>query len=253
MHNDHPHEGGDVDFHRRANETLCELADLVHVHFPEARELLEQEYGVTPERIYVMQHPLYGRHYGAAVGQDEARQKLGIDLEARVLLMFGYLRGYKGVRTGLESFLATKDPSLRLVVAGKPEDKDASLALQAAAEKDTRVLLLLGHVPEAEVGRLFSAADAFLFPSKRFFTSGSLMLALTYALPVIAAPVNHANTLVGRPFFQPWTPSTTERLTQIMDAVDDWQRAVPAEAWEQVRSEWAAEPLARGLAERLLR
>lgn len=251
VHNEFPHEGGDEEFYRRANATLCDIADLIHVHFPEAADLLERQYGAAPEAIHVMQHPLYGDVYGDLVPAREARKQFGIGPEAKVILVFGYLRQYKGIEAAVEGFLKTKDDTLRLLVAGKPEDENTRNALQAAAGEDVRIVLRLGHVAPSEVMPLFAAADAFLFPSRRFFTSGSLMLALTYGVPVIAAPVNHALTFAGRSFFNPWEPGTADRLAQLMDSLGVWLDGVGSDVWERVRTEWTAEALTQGLAAKL--
>ena len=47
-------------------------------------------------------HPLYD-HLASAVGQKEARRKLGLDDKAHVHLFFGLIRPYKGLHVLLEA------------------------------------------------------------------------------------------------------------------------------------------------------
>ena len=251
VHNEFPHEGADVEFHRAANAQMCELSDLIHVHFPQAGEQLESEYGVEAGAIQVMPHPHYGDYYGAPIPSREARAMLSIGQDTRVILIFGYVRRYKGIEAAVESFRKTTNDRLRLLVVGKAEDEGVVDGLLSAAESDPRLILKLSHVPDADVMPLFSAADAFLFPSRSFFTSGSLMLALTYGLPVIAVPRNHASMFVGKSFFRPWEPDTPDRLTEIMQSLDEWLDGLRQEELEGIRKDFAAVRLSESLSERL--
>lgn len=251
VHNEFPHEETDVDFHREANARLCELSDLVHVHFPQAAAHLEREYGVGVDAIHVMPHPHYGDYYGKRLPKPLARGSLGLDDDLRVVLIFGYLRPYKGIESAVESLRGVRDERLRLVVAGKPEDGSLVDILTAAAADDPRLVLKLERIPDDGVARLFSAADAFLLPSQRFFTSGSLMLALTYGVPVIAAPRNHASTFLGASFFRPWEPPTVEHLTALFESLDEWLAGVREEELEEIREGFDAERLTADLGARL--
>ncbi len=98
---------------------------------------------------------------------------------------------------------------------------------------------------------LFAAADAFLLTARDFFTSGSLMLAMTYGLPVIAAPGGHVSEFLDRSFLEPWEPATTERLTSIMDGLDDWLGRVRPEELAEIRSAFDARRVSGSLARRL--
>jgi glycosyltransferase involved in cell wall biosynthesis len=253
MHNEFPHEEVDADLHRGANARLCELSDLIHVHFPQAAEHLALEYRADPDAIHVMPHPHYGDYYGEPIPKRRARAEIGIDEDVRVVLIFGYLRRYKGIESAVESLLGARNDRLRLLIAGKPEDDALVNVLRSAREEDRRLILRLSRIPDSEVAPLFAAADAFLLPSRRSFTSGSLMLALTYGLPVIAVPRNHASTFLGTSFFQPWEPPTTDNLTALLEALDDWLAGVRVEELERVRAEFDAERLSEGLSDRLRR
>lgn len=253
VHNEFPHEEADVEFHRSANARLCELSDLIHVHFPDARGHLEREYGVEPRMIHVMPHPHYGDYYGTRIPKPRARARLAIPEDTRLILSFGNVRKYKGIELAVDAFRQTRNDRLRLLVAGKPEDDGVVAALRSAAETDARLLLRLSRIRDTEVMPLFAAADAFLFPSRRFFTSGSLMLALTYGVPVIAVPRNHASMFLGTSFLQPWDPPTTDNLTELMQNVDDWLTGVRHEELERVRAEFDAARLSVDLSERLRR
>jgi glycosyltransferase involved in cell wall biosynthesis len=54
---------------------------------------------------------------------------------------------------------------------------------------DSRILTLLGFVPEEQIEELFHSCDAAVLPRGEAGTSGSLILALSMGLPVVAADV----------------------------------------------------------------
>ncbi len=253
VHNEFPHENVDARFHRRANETLVGLADLIHVHFRAAETVLHEAYGADAGKVLVLPHGHYGDYYGPPLPRAAAKATFGVPADARLLLSLGYVRGYKGLERAVASFEACRDERLHYVIAGEPADEGLAAFLRAAAARNPRLVLHPRKIEERDFPRFLSAADAFLFPSREFFTSGSVMLALTYGLPVIAVPMNHTLEFVGASFFQPWTPPDGETLTRIMETLDAWLATVDAAALRDVRRTLAWERVAPALAERLVR
>ena len=74
-----------------------------------------------------------------------------------------------------------------LVFAGRLEDRRVVDAVAAAARDDPRVRPSAGIVPPEGVAELFGAADAAVLARSAPWTSGSLILALTLGVPVVAA------------------------------------------------------------------
>jgi glycosyltransferase involved in cell wall biosynthesis len=59
--------------------------------------------------------------------------------------------------------------------------------VSAAAERDSRIQLMLEPVPVESVDELFKVSDAAVFPRGDGWTSGSLILAMSMGIPVVAA------------------------------------------------------------------
>jgi glycosyltransferase involved in cell wall biosynthesis len=118
------------------------------------------------------------------------RRALGIDPTTKLLICFGGTRHDKGVDLAIAALAGTPS-DIQLLVAGLAQDFDqpALLALAARHGVSDRVVLRLGHVPDAEVAMLFAAADALLLPYRPMFAgqSGPLVIAGSIGLPVIAA------------------------------------------------------------------
>jgi glycosyltransferase involved in cell wall biosynthesis len=85
----------------------------------------------------------------------------------------------------------------RLVVAGHVKDERMGASVGAAAEADARIVTVPGFVPEARVAELFHACEAVVLPRGEPGTSGSLILALSLGLPVVAADVPTVREVAG--------------------------------------------------------
>lgn len=121
-------------------------------------------------------------------GREDARLQLGIASEAKLLLFFGYVRGYKGLDMLFEAMaIAVRlDPAIRLMVAGEfIEGEGRFRALAARLGISGSVDIFPGYVPERETSQLFSAADAVVLPYRSASQSGVARLALGFGVPVI--------------------------------------------------------------------
>jgi glycosyltransferase involved in cell wall biosynthesis len=108
--------------------------------------------------------------------------------EPRTALLFGNLEPYKGAQELLAAYLA--EPSLtgrlRLRIAGHCADAALAADLRAAADAaGDAVELRFGRVPELELAALLDSADVLVFPFRRVTTSGSVLLGMSSARPVV--------------------------------------------------------------------
>lgn len=144
---------------------------------------------LQPEaRLHVMPHPLYD-HFGSAMPADEARRKVGLPADARVLLFFGLIRSYKGLDLLIES-LRYLDPRHHLVIAGEPYGDLSGYQRQIDASplKDN-IHLHARFIADAEVPAFFGAADAVVLPYRSATQSGITAMAFHFGVPVVATDV----------------------------------------------------------------
>jgi beta-1,4-mannosyltransferase len=185
----HEAEGNehDVDAHRR----LIERADGIILHCQMAREGLIERYQPSTaarQRLHVLAHGNYVRHYDVDADAAVARRALGLPAASRVFAFVGSIRGYKNVAELLDAFsgVAQLGPDARLLICGKPMPKRLGRELQERAAADPRIILRLDRIPEAELSGILRAADAVVLPFRDILTSGSAILALSHGRPVIA-------------------------------------------------------------------
>jgi len=142
---------------------------------------------IFPEARYIrLQHPLYD-NFGNKVGKKEARIQLGLPLDKKILLFFGFIREYKGLDILLES-LSLLPNEYHLVVAGEPYTNFEKYSkIIQSNNLSERICLFVRFIAEQEVPLFFSSADVCVLPYKSATQSGIVGIAYNFDLPVIAS------------------------------------------------------------------
>ncbi len=166
------------------------LARSSHVLLAHDRATADQaraNLGRSVRSVEIVAHGSYIGVYPPGRPRAAVRAALGIASNAFAFLCFGSLRREKSLDLVLEAFRSIPDPSVVLVIAGRVEDEVAVQSVKEAARLDLRIKPLLELVPPAEVAELFAAVDAAVVARDRALTSGSLILALSLGVPVVAS------------------------------------------------------------------
>ena len=186
-HERHPFDAALTRAMIRSASSLIVLSETVE------RELNEFQPGA---RYRIVPHPVYSM-FGETLDRDVARKQLGITAD-RVLLFFGYVRKYKGLRTLLEAMaLLPESLGIQLLVVGEfYEDAGPYRELIASRGLDSRVRLVPEYVPNELVHAYFSAADAVVLPYLSGTQSGIAQIAFNFDRPVIATSVGGLGEVV---------------------------------------------------------
>ena len=139
-------------------------------------------------RVAIVPHPVYDMFSDQRIPKDEARRRLGLPLSVPVLLFFGVVREYKGLKD-----LLTEIPEVQarlgkvvLLIAGEFwEDKRSYLEVVERLGISDSVVIEDRYIPNEEVGLYFSAADVLVAPYRRVTGSGAIQMARGFKLPVI--------------------------------------------------------------------
>jgi glycosyltransferase involved in cell wall biosynthesis len=108
------------------------------------------------------------------------------------------------------------------------------------------VLFDLREVPDEEVAALHLCADAAVIAYRDVFSSGALLLALSFGLPVVAPDVGTAAELVGEGAGELFAPGALTVALESMSRADLGARASAAAAvarrygWDGVGGETSA-------------
>ena len=184
IHQVRPHETASPILDRLGSRVLAAFSDVLIAHDASTAREAQARFG--PADVHVIPHGSYVGVYPAGRPRAAIRAELGIDPASFTFLCFGDLRAYKEVELLLDAFSAADLPDATLVLAGGARSERLARLAQEA-ERDPRVRTRLGFVPESGVAELFAACDAAVLPRGDGGTSGSLILALSLGLPVVAA------------------------------------------------------------------
>jgi len=139
--------------------------------------------------IRVVPLPVFDMFSNFRIPKDEARRHLGLPADALVLLTFGIVRQYKGLRTLLEAVPRIRAAASRdvvLLVAGEFwEDKRPYLDLIERLQIGDSVRVDDRYIPDEEVPAYFCAADALAAPYRQVTGSAVTRIADSFGLPVI--------------------------------------------------------------------
>ena len=186
IHNVFPHETKPWD---RAMARLALSQGTAYiVQAPHERKKLEQ---LLPRAmISYCNHPVYGRFGQEPISKQLARGQLGLPPDRPLVLFFGIVRPYKGLKYLMEA-LAQAKTDAQLVVAGEFwEDVTYYRELIKHLGLAGQVTLIDKYIPNEEAHILFSAADLLVAPYVDGTQSGAVELALGYGLPsIVTEPI----------------------------------------------------------------
>jgi len=135
-------------------------------------------------------HPIFSQFAGEyELSKDEARDRLGIKVEDPLLLFFGIVRPYKGLKNALQaiSILKQEGIAIQLLVAGEFwEDIAEYETLITNMGLTDQIIIDNRYIPNEEVEHFFSAADIFIAPYTGGTQSGSVKIAMSFNLPIVA-------------------------------------------------------------------
>jgi glycosyltransferase involved in cell wall biosynthesis len=143
-------------------------------------------------------HPLYD-NFGEPLLQEEARTKLGIAPDQKLLLFFGFIRKYKGLDILLEAMAdpRIREQGIKLMVAGEfyEEEKPYRDQIRHLGIEDL-LFLHTDFIPDSEVRYYLSAADAVVQPYRNATQSGVTPLAYHFEVPMLVTNVGGLPDLV---------------------------------------------------------
>ncbi len=189
IHNHVSHEAKFPKIERFIQRCISRLALRIIVHSDSAlHRMTGDKMLLGPAPVSVIPHGNYAQAYSAQVPTLEARRELGLATDKILFLYFGFVRPYKNVDGLIAAWRALPELAQRatLIIAGDAGDADYHGYISALAQNVPGLVLRLTRVPDPQVHLYFSAADVVVLPFTRILTSGSLLLAMTFAKPVIA-------------------------------------------------------------------
>ena len=152
------------------------------------------------KKVFRSTLPIYDCYgFESTLTKNQAREKLNIPLNKKVVLFFGYIRAYKGLMFLIEAMkkLLEEDDSYFLLIVGEfYESKNKYLEKINELGIDKNTLIVDRYVPNEEVGIYYMAADLVVLPYVSATQSGILNIAYGFRKPVVVTNVGGLPELV---------------------------------------------------------
>ena len=134
-------------------------------------------------------HPVYNQFINGSEQNAEATQPLqGLDQALPVLLFFGIVRTYKGLKFLIEavSILKSSGILVQLIIAGEFWEKiEPYEEMIIQLDLSDLVFFFDRYIPDDEVSYFFNEANIFVAPYIDGTQSGSVKIALGFDLPIV--------------------------------------------------------------------
>ncbi len=153
--------------------------------------LIDLQKFVKDKPVQFIPHPLYD-NFGLKLSKEDARQKLRIGLNEKIILFFGFIRKYKGLDILLKAMKILKDKNqrIKLVIAGEfYDDKNIYNELINKLELKEELILHTHFISDSNVKYYLCAADCVVQPYRQATQSGVTPLAYHFEVPMIVTNV----------------------------------------------------------------
>lgn len=137
-------------------------------------------------------HPTYNAFKIKNLTKEQARKKLHKSNEEKLLLFFGFVREYKGLKHLLYAMPEIKEQigQVKLMVVGAfGDDKESYMQILEEQKITDCVEVTDGYTPDDEVEKYFAACDLVVLPYESATQSGIVQIAYGFEKPVIVTNV----------------------------------------------------------------
>lgn len=176
------------------------------------------------------------------LSKKEGRCQLHISEDEKVLLFFGFVREYKGLKWLLKALPAVREalPDVRLLVVGDfGNDKTSYLNMIDKLAIEKYVEIFDGYIPDKEVEKFFASADLVVLPYESATQSGIVQISYGFEKPVIATNVGGLPEVVvdGKTGYVAKSKNSEDLAKQIIrffkeSKADDFKKGIEEEAYK---------------------
>ena len=218
------------------------LATFYIVHSEIDRQLISSHYDIDPGRVRVIPIGIFDQYKKIDKGQ--AKDQLGIR-ESNVILFFGLVRPYKGVKYLVEAFENLPPVFIqksRLLIVGEAwEDQELGKIIERSPVQ-SHITLIDRYIGDSEIPLYFSAADVLAMPYLRASQSGVAHIGMEFGIPIIATRVGGLEESLGKykgtSFINPMDPDELAKV--IEQTLSNKKIFEPPEElrWDVIAGQW---------------
>lgn len=187
-HNVFPHERFPLD--KLLTKAVLKKADYFIVH---AKSDGDDLLSIKPNAQFRQNpHPTYHAFQVHNLSKEQARQELHKTQEEKLLLFFGFVREYKGLKHLLQAMPIIRQQleNVKLMVVGAfGSDKEDYLTIIREHHLEQNIEVIDGYTPDHEVEKYFAGCDLVVLPYESATQSGIVQIAYGFEKPVIVTNV----------------------------------------------------------------
>ena len=211
----------------------------ISVHNLYTRNRLEKEFGVDPQKIFLIPHATFLGYYPLYKGDmGHFKNQVFGHLETKFTFGFlGKIRPYKGVMNVIEAFKKLTLPNKQLLICGQVKfPEDARLLEEAVAGFDD-ITLKIGYVAEKEMEAYLRLSDVMIYPYKAIVTSGSLLLGMSYRKLCLVSEVGSMSEFIEPTYRFSSEAQLLQRMTEVMQMNPEEIRAAGDRNYKRIQQD----------------
>jgi len=224
IHNLGEHEPRHPRFELFCHRFLARLADgmIVHSRYAWKNVLKAYRISLRSDKIRVIPHGNYIGNYPNNISREQARSRLGIGTEKKVFLFFGSIRQYKGIPELIAAYTKIATGNELLILAGNPLNEKINAEISQLADGREDIIFSPDFIPDEDIQKYMNGADIVVFPFRDIFTSGSILLAMSFAKALLVPDIESLEDVKkvgGAITFDPLDRNGLEKaLTKVLSA-----------------------------------
>ena len=191
-HNIEPHES--TIFDKIFTKAVFSKVDHFIVHAEQNRKRLIKNYKISPKRVHTIPHGTFGYFTKwKNESKEELKKRFGFEKKDKIILFFGYIREYKGLRYLLRAMpeIIKKEPNAKLVIAGELWQDWKTYKKEINPEIKNKIKIFPRYILDKDVHKFFDMADIQVLPyyNTEQTISGPLLVGLAFHKPIIISNV----------------------------------------------------------------
>jgi D-inositol-3-phosphate glycosyltransferase len=220
-------------FKMKSNNNLVKVmykfCNCIIVHNKANKDLLINEAFIPDNKIRVVAHGNYNHFLSSELHRDDAREKIGLPMNKKLILFFGNIRPGKGLETLISAIkLINIKEKILLIIAGKvARNYDLSIIKTEIITGilKNKVILRDYFIEDDLIEYYYKSANVVVVPYERIYESGVLRYAFSCGMPTIVSnlkefsefAVNGENCLI----FKAGDPiDLSDRLMEVLQNED---------------------------------
>lgn len=189
LHNILPHGASQLKLHKTVRRFFGNSCKWIRVFADSSVGKASEILAIPKDKFIVLPEGDYIGEYPNTITRKQARDRLKIEANKKVLLYLGYIKPYKGLESLIKEFSKINNKEWELIMAGKSMDSTYLNKLTDLYKGNKNIKLINAFIEPEELQVYYNAADAVVLPFKKIENSGSAIMAMGFKKAILAPSI----------------------------------------------------------------